>query len=160
MRDCGINASNKLTNGLLNERALRITGTEESEVDGQQNPATLREGDGGHNETKQKGDFKVSNDLHATVVVSLDESTDVLDNRVLRRLGAGGAWGRSSRLWVHSRDYVGASVGRNVEDRVNAEGEQSQDKLARVEPNEGHCYKREEKKKHQLCGLNALSRAP
>lgn len=127
--DRGIGASGQLANSLLDERALGVAGTEEGQVDDQQNPAALGEGDSGQDEAEEEQDLKSGDDTHAGIVVLLDEAANGLGEGVLLAggLGAGGGRGgaRGTGSWgLQGRDQVHAGVGRNVEDRVDAEGKE------------------------------------
>lgn len=142
--DRGVGASGELTNSLLDKRALGVAGTEEGQVDDQQNPATLGEGDSGQDEAEEEQDLEGSDNTHASIVVLLDEAANGLGEGVLLAggLGTGGrGWARGTGSWgLQGGDQVHAGVGRNVEDRVHAEGEESQDELAGVEPDKSHSY--------------------
>ena len=48
----------------LDEAALGESGTEESGVDGDQDPGTFAEGNGGEQETAPEEDFKDGNETH------------------------------------------------------------------------------------------------
>ena len=143
VRDGGIGASGHLANGLLDERALGVAGTEERKVNQQENPATLREGDSRQDQANEQGDLEGSDNTHAGIVVLLDEAANGLGERVLlnSRLGrSGGACAGGSLGWLQGGDQVHAGVGRDVEDRVHTEGQKSQDKLAGVQPDKSHSY--------------------
>lgn len=144
--DRGVGASGQLANSLLDERALGVAGTEEGEVDDQQNPATLGEGDRRQDEAEEEQDLKGGNDTHAGIIVLLDEAANGLGEGVLLGggLGAGGGRGGARGTGsggLQSRDQVRASVSRNVEDRVDAEGEESENELAGVQPDKSHSYR-------------------
>jgi hypothetical protein len=140
--DGGVGTGGELADSLLDERALRVAGAEERQVDDQEHPATLGESDSGQNKAEQQGDLESSDNTHAGIIVLLDESSNGLgEGRLLGGgLGAGGGGrgrgGRSSGL--QGRNQVHAAVGCDVEDRVDAERQKSQDELARVQPDESH----------------------
>ena len=142
MRDRGISASGQLANSLLDKRTLGVAGTEEGQVHDQQNPATLGEGNGGENQAEKKQYLKSSDNTHAGIVVLLDEAANGLGEVALlaSRPGAGGrGWARGTGSWgLQGWDEVHAGVSRNMEDRVDAEGEEGQNELAGVEPDKGH----------------------
>jgi hypothetical protein len=144
--DGGVGASSKLANGLLDKRALGVASAEESEVDDQQNPATLREGKSRQHQAEQEQDLESGDNTHAGIVVLLDEAANGLSERVLLAGGLGARGARRGRAsaalrGLQGRDQVHAGVGRNVEDRVHAEGQEGQNDLARVQPDESHSYR-------------------
>lgn len=119
MGDGSIGASSELTNSLLNERALGVTGAEEREVNDEQDPASLGESDSGQQEADKQGDFKGSDDTHASIVVLLDEAANGLGESGLLGggLGVGRAWrGGAGLLGLDGWDQVHAAVGGDVED--------------------------------------------
>lgn len=144
MRDGCVSAGSQLTNGLLDKGALGIAGAEERKVDNQQDPASLGESQSGEDQAEKQGDLEGSDNTHASIVVLLDEATNGLGERVLLAggLGVGGAGrGRTSSTLgrrLESGDQVHATVGSDMEDGVDAEGQESEDQLAGVEPDQSH----------------------
>lgn len=141
MRGVGVEASGVLLNGTLNEGALREASTEEGSVDDEENPAALAEGESRADEAEPEEQFEAGNDGHAGVVVFLDELADGVGERRLRggglrRRRRAGRRGTGSRL--NGGNDVGASVGRNVEDRVDGEREKGERDLAGVQPDQSH----------------------
>lgn len=139
--DRGVSTGSELANSLLHERALGVAGAEEGKVYDQQDPATLGESDSGQHETEQQGDLKGGNDAHAGIVVLLDEAANGLGELGLLagRLGVGRAGGTRAGglalalgLGLEGRDQVHATIGSDVEDRVDTEGQEGENELARV----------------------------
>lgn len=94
MRHGGIDSCSEVTYGLLNEGALAIAGSEEGEVDDKEEDAALREGEDGHRQAEQKGNFQSSDKIHAGIIVLFNEPSNGLCQR--RLLHSGSATGRSS----------------------------------------------------------------
>jgi len=132
----------QLTERALNEARLSESCAEEGGVDGDQDPRTLLEGDGGEEDTAPEKDLEDSNKTHGGVIVFLDE----LANHVSVWAGLGGwlggwagTWGGSN--WLAGLDgwnEVCAGVGCDVEDGVDTEGEHGEGVLRSEEPDEGH----------------------
>lgn len=144
MGDGGIGTGGELADSLLDEGALGVASAEERQVDNQEDPATLGKGNSRQDKSEQQGDLEGSNNTHASIVILLDEPTNCLGKgRLLNsRLGAGRS-GRSRARGGRSRglqggDQVRAGIGCDVEDRVDAERQKSQDELARVQPDQSH----------------------
>lgn len=93
VRDRGVGASSQLANSLLDERALGVASTEEGQVDDQQNPATLGEGDSGQDEAEEEQDLESGDNTHAGIVVLLDEAANGLGEGVLLAGGLGAGAG-------------------------------------------------------------------
>lgn len=124
----------------LHKAALRESRSQESRVQHQQNPATLREDNSGHEQTDPQGDLEDRNKAHGQVVVLLDELSNAFgEGAVLVGGLAGWGRGRSGLLRRLERgDQVRARVGCDVEDGVNAEGEHGEGVLGKEEPDESH----------------------
>jgi hypothetical protein len=139
--DCGVNPSGGMGDRTLDEGALRVTGSEESQVDEKQNPASLGEGEGRQNEAEEKAQLQGGHKVHTAVVVLLDKLANGLSKRRLLSGRAGRAWGgRATSILrrLQRRQHVSAGVRGYMEDRVHAEGQQSQRNLAGVQPNQRH----------------------
>lgn len=130
MGDRRVDASNKVTNSLLDKDALGVSCAEEGQVDGQEQKASLGESEEGERQANQERHLQASDESHAGIIVLLDESADGLGNgRLLAGVRGGGLQGGNQ---------VGARVGCNVEDGVDAERQQGQGDLTRVEPHQRH----------------------
>lgn len=120
--------------------ALTETGAQEGAVNGQQDPAPTLEEDGRQEEAGPQRNLEARDDGHRRVIVLLDEIADGVGERVrvVLRLATrrGGALGGRD----DGRDDSGASVGREVEDRVDAVGEHGDRVLGREKPDQGHHY--------------------
>lgn len=133
MRNRRVHPRGNVTNGLLNEGTLGVSRAEEGQVDHPENKASLGEGEDREGQTDQESHFQSSDKTHAGIVVLLDESADSLRQR--RLLGTVRA---SRRGRLDGGDQVGARVGSDVEDGVDAEREEGQGDLARVQPQQSH----------------------
>lgn len=125
---------------VLDVAALRESGAEESSVESNQDPRAALEEDGRKQEADPEEDLETGDDGHGHVIVLLDEAANSVRQGVGRegRLRARGC-GRGKNLGRNDRgDHVGASVGRDVENRVDGVGEHGQRILGHEEPNEGH----------------------
>lgn len=147
MRDGCVGAGSQLTNRLLDKRALGVAGAEERKIDNEQDPASLGESQGGENQTEKQGDLEGGDDTHASIVVLLNEAANRLGERValgggLRVGGAGRRRTSTLGCRIDSRNQVHAAVSSDMEDGVHAEGQESEDELAGVKPDESHAYRR------------------
>lgn len=127
------------------KRALHVSAVvnarpQEGSVDGQQDPAPTLEQDGAKQKAAPQSNLKARNNGHRRVVVLLDEAADGVRDRVGVVLGlrAGGSTGRGRSLGGRddSRDDGGARVGCEVEDGVDAVGQQGDWVLRGQEPHE------------------------
>jgi hypothetical protein len=139
--DRSVNPGSSMVHSTLDKGALRVSRTEESQVGQEQHPASLGEGKGRQDEAEQESKLERGDEIHAAVIVLLDELSNGLSER---RLLGSGSWrsGRSRTRcilwWLQGGKQVGPGVCRDVEDGVHAEGQQSQGNLAGVQPHEGH----------------------
>lgn len=133
MRNRRVHTRHNVTNSLLNEGTLGIPRAEEGQVDRPEEEVPLGEGEDGEGQTDQESHFQSSDETHASVVVLFDEAADRLRQR--RLLGTVRAGGRRG---LDGGDQIGARVGRNVKDGVDAERQEGQGNLARVQPQQGH----------------------
>ena len=115
---------------LAEVRALGVAGAEEDGVQGDEDPRPALEEDGGQEHAEPEEDLESRDDRHARGVVLLAEVANLLGKRAIL-LGVVG--GRGS----DGRDQGVACVGGNVEDGVDAVGEEGQRVLGRDEPDEG-----------------------
>ena len=129
-----ITTSAELVDGTLDKGALVEASAEEDGVDDDEDPSTLLEEDGGAEQTEPQDDLKDGHNSHAEVVVVLDKVTNgVAEGRRGRLL----AW-LSGWLRLESWDQVGASVSRNVEDRIDGEWQDRKSGLLGEQPDKGH----------------------
>lgn len=138
--DKGVHAGVELRERALDVGALGEAGSEEGSVDSEQDPGSSLEDDGGEENADPEEDLEGGDDRHGRIVVLLDESTNLIGERI-GSLGSGRGTrnGLGSRLRSSkSGNEVGAGVGRDVEDRVDGVGNQSERVLRREEPDEGH----------------------
>jgi hypothetical protein len=104
----------------LNEGALCESCTEEGSVDGDQDPGTAAECNGGQQKTAPEEDLENGDEPHRCIVVFLDKLANGVCHSVWLHSWLG-AWG-CARGWCHllrwleSWDQVCASVGGDVED--------------------------------------------
>ena len=142
MRNRRVNPSRDVTDSMLNKGTLRVPCAEEGQVDAQENKGSLGERQESDCQAEQKSHFQPGNETHAGIVVLLNEPANGLGQRRLfgRGSGAGGRRRRRATLLggLQRRDQVGARVGCNVEDGVDAEREEGQGNLARVKPHQSH----------------------
>lgn len=126
----------------LDEAGLSVSCTEEGSVNCNQNPRSLAEGNGGEQEAAPKEDFENSDEPHRCVIVFFDELANQIGSGV-SLVSWLSAW--RSRLCSNLRrlegwNQVRASVGCDMEDRVNTEWEHCERVLRGEEPNEGHTW--------------------
>lgn len=129
--------------GVLNVAALRKSGAQEGGVDGNQDPRPALEQDSREQQADPKKDLEAGHDRHGHVIVLLNEGANSVRKRVstvlrlrVRRARGGDDLGRDD-----GGDQVGAGVGRNVEDRVDAVGQHSERILGHEEPDQSHdCF--------------------
>lgn len=143
--DLLVNSCRELAEGTLNKSALVEPRSQEDGVEAKKHPCALAECQGREEETTPQSNLKGCHEHHAAVVVFLDESTDhsgkaALRLRLLRRL-ASRRWLRLLEGW----NKVRTGVCCNVEDRIDAEWQESQRNLSADKPDKGdHC-------KGQIC---------
>lgn len=131
-----------MTHGLLDKRALGVSRAEKGHVDKEEKNASLGEGQNSQGQAEQQRHLEPSDEIHAGIVVLLDKSSNGVCQRTgsglgsTRRGGRRGSGALGGRL--QSGDQVGARVCRNVEDRVDAKGEEGQWDLAGIEPDNRH----------------------
>ena len=125
----------------LHKTALTVPTPQENGIHDQQDPASLCENDGGEEDAEPEEDLKRGNEHHAGVVVFFHESADCLcqGGGFIAAPGGGGIEG-----W----ENIGASIGRNMEDRIDHERKEGEGNLAGEEPEERHSYIK--KKKNHL----------
>lgn len=138
--DKGVDAGVELSEGVLDVSALREAGAEESSVDGQEDPRSALEDDGGEEDADPEEDLETGNNRHGRVIVLLHESTNLIGPRVVDGLGLGRtSGGLDSGLGSNDNgNEIGASVGSDVEDGVDGVGKESKRVLGGEEPNKGH----------------------
>lgn len=66
----------ELTHGTLYEAALTVSGTDEDGVDGQKDPASLGEKDGGEENPEPQSELERGDQGHAGIIVLLHETTN------------------------------------------------------------------------------------
>lgn len=138
----GVDSSSEVADGALDKGALGVSRTEESQVDSEKDNAALRESENGDGQAEQQRHLEVRHKIHAGIVVLFHEAANSfrqgrLSNCRPGRTGRGGRSRSASGLRaLEGRDQVSTSVGRNVEDGINAEWKQSERHLARVEPHQ------------------------
>lgn len=124
------------------KRGLGVTSSQESSVDSEQDPRALSEDDSGQKETAPQENLEDSDEAHGEVVVLLDELADGIGQGggLVGWLGAswGTGWSVDLGWWSDGWENVLASVGRDVEDGVNAEWEHGEWVLWGEEPDESH----------------------
>lgn len=136
-----VNSGTGLRERVLNVAALSEAGAEERGVQSNQDPRSTLEKDGGEQKTDPEKNLESGYDRHGGVVVLLDKSPNAVGQRAAYRgLAAGrgtsriGGGLRGREGW----DDVGAGIGCDVEDGVDAVGKQSEGVLRREEPDKGH----------------------
>lgn len=129
-----VTASTCLAEHALDKGALGNASAEEDSVDDKEDPGALLEDDGRSKNAEPQGQLKSSDQRHAGIVVLLDEAADSVGKTGGSRLLSGGG----DRRRLESGKQDAASVGCNVEDAVDSEGEESQGHLAGEEPDKGH----------------------
>ena len=142
--DEGVDSCLQLSELAFDEGALSESGSEEGGVDGDQNPRTLAECDGGEEESAPEKDFEDGDESHGRIIVLLNELPNGVGCWVglvcgLRSWGCAG-YGSHLLGWLQSWYQVCASVGCDVEDRVDAEGEHCKGVLRGEEPDKCHSY--------------------
>lgn len=116
--------------------ALREAGADEDGVQGDQDPRPALEEDGGQQQAEPEEDLESRHYRHARGVVLLAKVANLLSQSafLLRAVG---------RRRRDGRDQGIAGVGGDVEDRVDAVGQESQRVLRRDEPDKGKDCSRE-----------------
>lgn len=138
--DLLVDAGSQLGKGTLDELALGESRAQEDCVDAQQDPGAFAERQGGEEQAYPQEDLEQGDQKHGSVIVFLDEATDLHGKRRLRLLSAGrrGSGPRSLLGWLDGGENVGASVSRNVEDRVDCEWKQCERYLSREQPDQAY----------------------
>lgn len=141
-----VSPGGKVTDSLLNERALGISRTEEGQVRQQEDPASPGEGKSRQHQAEQEHHFERSNKTHAGLVILPGKLSKGLSQRrphsrllqggrgsCTRRSGLGGL-----NAGLEGRDQVRLGISRNVEDRIHGEWQECQRNLAGVKPHQSH----------------------
>lgn len=129
-----VNASSKLANGILDKAALCNASAEKDSVDGEQDPGTLLEEEGGTKDAEPEEDLEKRNKCHGAIIILLDKLANGLRGSRCLWLGA-----RLSSGWgLDSGQQVGSHISSDVENGVDGEGEDGKRDLAREEPCQGH----------------------
>lgn len=148
--DTGLNVGQRV----LDVGALAEAGAQEGRVNGNQDPAPTLEENSREQKADPDGNLEASDEGHGQVVVLLDKVANGIRNgmRLVLRFGAGSTVGCADLLgWDDGWDDGGAGVGRNVEDRVDTEGQQSQVVLRREKPDKAEdCDRRPKVSQLQL----------
>ena len=131
----GVSTGAQMLDHALNETALADTGTEESGVQGQDDPAAASEDDGGAQHAEPQGQLEASDERHAGIVVFLDEAADGISHT--GRLGLLTSRGRWRRTNGGQDEATG--VCQDVKDAIDGVWEESKWILSSKEPHEGHC---------------------
>lgn len=130
--------------GILRVTALGEAGAQECRVESEENPGPALEEDGTQKQTDPEEDLETRDYRHRSIVVLLDKGTESLSSRVLGvlRLGTRRRTGGRAQLlrWDNRWDQVCANVGGDVENRIDAVGEQSERPLGHKEPHKSHHY--------------------
>jgi len=129
-----VTASTGLAEHALDESALGDAGAEENSVDDKEDPRATLEDDGRSEDAEPEGQLKRCDKRHAGIIVVLDETSNGL-----RNAGGGGLLaGGHDRRRLDGGEQDAASVGGDVEDAVDGEGQESQRHLAGEKPDESH----------------------
>lgn len=138
----GIDSRGQVLKLVLDEAALGEAGAEEGRVQSQQDPGAPGEDEGGAEKAEPQHNLKDGHEAHGQVVVLLHEAADGLSERGglvgWLRGGRGAGWGHDGGWGGDGGDEVGARVGRDVEDGVDAEWEHGEGVLGGEEPDERH----------------------
>lgn len=137
-----VDAGSSLSKGALHELTLGEPGSQEDGIDSQEDPGTLAECKSREKEAEPKENLERSDQHHGGVIVLLDKLADGIGKR---RLGLGSARRRWSAAWcdlgrLNRGNEIGTSVGRNVEDRVDGEREQSERDLSGEQPDQAYYF--------------------
>lgn len=140
--DSGVDTGLKKSERVLDVGALGEASTEESGVDGNQDPGAALEGDGREQEANPEKNLERGHNRHGGIVVLLDESANLVGDRVVRVLGLAArgstSSGRDGLRRSDGGDHVGARVSCDVEDRVDGVREHGQGVLGGQKPHQGH----------------------
>lgn len=139
--DQRVDTGAELGERVLDVTALSVARTEESSVEDNQDPRSALEEDGRQKNAEPEKNLERRDNGHGSIVVLLDESTNLVSKWAVNHGSAAGrrALGLLLRLGrKESGNQVGASVGSNMEDRVDRVREQSEGVLGSKEPHEGH----------------------
>lgn len=121
---------------------LRVTRSQESSIDSEQDPGALSKDDGRSQEAAPEEDLEDGNEAHGKIVVLLDELADGVGEGgcLVGWLGAGcgAGWSVDLGWWLEGWENVLAGVGCDVEYGVDAEWEHGKWVLWGEEPDEGH----------------------
>jgi len=125
------------------ELGLGVADADENGVDNQENPA-VRENQGSEEDASPESEFEAGDQVHASVIVLLDEAANSLGQWWLWALAErsvgwdSSSGGGSSWWWWHkSWEEVGAEVGEEVESRVDGVWEESVEDGLGEEPDKG-----------------------
>lgn len=121
---------------ILGVAALGDTSAKEGSVETQEDPRTALEKDGSEQEANPEENLEGRDNRHGGVVVCLDKVADGSGKTALSLRPIGGT--SRSLDWLHRGQDIGASVSRNVENRVDAVGQHSQRVLRSEQPDESH----------------------
>lgn len=131
-----VDAGAELGHGALDVGALRVAGAQEDGVEDEQDPRAALEQNGRQQDAAPQQDLEGRDNRHAGVVVLLDKGANLVGQRVRRlALGRGAVGGGRGR--VDGGDQVGARVRGDVEDGVDAVGEEGEGVLGGEEPDQG-----------------------
>lgn len=139
--DQRVDASGELSERVLHVAALSVASTQEGSVEDNEDPRSALEEDGRQENAEPEKDLERRDNRHGSIVVLLDESTNLVSEWAVnhrsaagrRTLGLGLSLGRKE-----GGNQVGAGVGSNVEHRVDRVGKQSEGVLGGKEPHKGH----------------------
>lgn len=141
--DKRVDTSAELSERVLNMGALGETSTKEGSVEDNEDPRSALEENSGEEDTAPESDLEGGDNGHGSVIVLLDESTDLVSKSAVDSRSAV----RRSTVSFGSRlgrkdggDHIGAGVGSNVEDRVDRVRDQGEGVLRGEEPNKGHGF--------------------
>lgn len=136
--DEGVDAGAELGEGVLHVGALGEAGAQEGSVEGDEDPRAALEQNGGEQQADPEEQLEARHDGHGRIIVLLDEDANLVGEGVSRLgLGRGALDGRRGLGGHEGRNDIGARVGGDVEDGVDAVGEQGEGELGREEPDEG-----------------------
>lgn len=137
-----VDTGRKAGEGILYVGALCVAGTQESSIQGDEDPRSALEENSGQEDAEPEEGLKGGDDGHGSVIVLLDKGANLISERAVdSRLAirGGGTVGLGGRLGSHDcRNQVGAGVGSDVKDGVDRVRQESERILRRKEPDQGH----------------------
>ena len=139
--DQRVDTGAELGERVLDVAALGVASTEEGSVEDNQDPRSALEEDGRQQNAEPEKNLERRNNGHGSIVVLLDESTNLVSKWAVDHGSAAGRRALGLRLSLGRKEggnQVGAGVGSNVEHRVDRVGKQSEGVLGSKEPHEGH----------------------